>query len=70
MTFGPAAGLGLVVTQTSEPSLKGYHPWPSPRDPIKPTVFVLCVVKIRLLRKISNLQEPAFRSTASCKMGP
>ena len=30
----------------------------------------LSVLKIRLLRKISNFQEPAFRSTASCKLGP
>jgi len=26
-------------------------------------------VKIRLLRKISDLQEPTFRSTQSCKLG-
>jgi len=32
--------------------------------------YTLSVLKIRLLRKISNLQEPAFRSTASCKLGP
>jgi len=28
------------------------------------------VVKIRLLRKISNLQEPDFRSTESRKLDP
>ena len=31
--------------------------------------WVLCVVKIRLLRKISDLQEPTFRPTQSCKLG-
>ena len=30
----------------------------------------LSVVKIRLLRKISHLQEPDSRSTESCKLGP
>ena len=30
----------------------------------------LHVVKIRLLRKISNLQEPDFRSTESRKLDP
>jgi len=33
-------------------------------------VIALSVVKIRLLRKISNLQEPDFRSTESRKLGP
>ena len=37
-----------------------------------PTSLVprLSVVKIRLLRKITNLQEPDFRSTELCKLGP
>ena len=31
MAFGPAAGLEIVDTLTSEPSLKSYHPLPSVR---------------------------------------
>ena len=30
----------------------------------------LSVLRIRLVRTISNLQEPAFWLTASCKLGP
>jgi len=29
----------------------------------------VCILKIRLLCKISSLQEPGFRSTGSCKLG-
>jgi RNA polymerase sigma factor (sigma-70 family) len=53
MAFGPAAGLELVDSLTSEPSLKGYHLLPSVRGD--------------LLRKLGRLDEarPEFERAAA-----
>src|SRR6185369_4589825 len=53
MAFGPAAGLELVDTLTSEPALKGYHLLPSVRGD--------------LLKKLGRLDEarPEFERAAS-----
>jgi predicted RNA polymerase sigma factor len=74
MAFGPAAGLELVDTLTSEPSLKGYHLLPSVRGDLLAKLGRLDEAKVELERAASltrntRERELLLNRAAACARG-